>query len=336
MRAVRYDRYGSPDVLQVVEIPEPVPRAGDVKVKVFAASLDPLDWKIRAGHLRFVPLFDSPPRTVGVELAGDIVAVGGGPGPRHVGERVFGSLSPFRSSGSCAEYVVIHADRVAPIPDGIAYESAAVAPIAAGSAAQAFFDDAKLAAGQRVLVNGAAGGVGHFAVQVAKHLGAYVVGTCSAANVAFVHELGADEVLDYAASDLIGDLAARGEKLDLVLDAADTLGWHRAAKVLKRGGLYLSTGGRMETAVGATAAGLFAPLLNGTRAKALMLKEGGSNVARVAGLLAQGVLKPHIAHRVALEGVADAQRRMELGHARGKTVVLPHGSVVSSQVGSTP
>jgi len=331
MRAVRYERYGSPDVLQVVEIPEPTPEAGDVKVKVFAASLDPLDWKIRAGHLRFVPLFAPPPRTVGVEFAGDIVAVGGGPGPRHVGERVFGSLSPYRAGGSCAEYVVIRAHRVAPIPDGIPYESAAATPIAAGTAAQAFFDDAKLATGQRVLVNGAAGGVGHFAVQVAKHLKAHVVATCSATNVAFVQALGADEVLDYAASDVVGELAARSEKFDVVLDAADTLGWQRASRIMKRGGLYLSTGGSFATAVGTAAAGLFAPLVNGTRAQTFLLNDGGRNVRRLADLLAQRVLKPHIAHSVPLDGVADAQRRMELGHGRGKTVVLPHGPVVSSR-----
>lgn len=324
MRAVRYDRFGPPDVLKVVEIAEPLPLAGEVKVKIFAASLDPLDWKIRAGHVRWVPMFARPPRTVGVELAGEIVGVGGGPGPRHVGERVFGSLLPFGRDGSCAEYAVIAAHRVVPIPPGVSFEHAAAAPVAGGTAVQALVDDAKLAAGQRVLITGAAGGVGHLAVQMAKHLGAYVVGTCSASNVEFVRGLGADEVVDYAT----GDLTARSDRFDLVFDAVDALDWRRARTLLVRGGLYLGTGGSLSAAIGTAAGALVSPLLQGTRAQTFVLKSSGANCQRLAGLLASGVLKPHIAHRVALEDVAQAQRRMETGHGRGKTVVLPHGPVL--------
>jgi NADPH:quinone reductase-like Zn-dependent oxidoreductase len=324
MRAVRYERFGPPDVLQVAEIAEPVPKAGEAKVKIFAASLNPLDWKIRAGHVRFVPMFARPPRTVGVDLAGEIVGIGGGPGPRHVGERVFGSLSPFGRDGSCAEFAVIGAHRIVPIPDGVSYEHAAATPAAGGTAVQALIDDAKVAAGKRVLITGAAGGVGHFAVQVAKHLGAYVVATCSTPNVDFVGELGADEVVDYTKD----DVTARNDKFDVVFDAADALGWQRAGSLLLRGGLYLGTGGTASSAIGTVAAGLFTPLLSGTRARTFLLNEGGASCRRLAELLAAGVLKPHIAHRVSLEQVVDAQRRMESGHGRGKTVVLPHGPVV--------
>lgn len=319
MRAVRYQRFGPPGVLQVAEIAEPVPKAGEVKVKIFAASLNPLDWKIRAGHVWFIPMFARPPRTVGVELAGEIVGVGGGPGPRHIGERVFGSLSPFGRDGSCAEYAVIGAHRVVPIPDGVSYEHAAVTPVAGGTAVQALIDDAKVDAGKRVLIIGAAGGVGHFAVQVAKHLGAHVVATCSTSNVEFVRELGADEVVDYSKE----DVTARGGKFDVVFDAADALGWQRARSLLVRGGLYLCTGGSTSSAIGTVVAGFFAPLLSGTRAQTFLLKTGGASCRRLAELLAAGVLKPQITHRVSLEQVADAQRRMETGHGRGKTVVLP-------------
>ena len=324
MRAVRYERFGTADVLQVAEIAEPVPNAGDVKVKIFAASLDPLDWKIRAGHLRFLPMFARPPRTVGTELAGEIVGVGGGPGPRYIGERVFGSLSPYGRDGSCAEYAVIGAHRVVPIPEGISYEQAAAAPVAGGTAAQALIDDAKVAAGQRVLIIGAAGGVGHLAVQVAKHLGAYVVATCSAANVEFVRELGADEVVDYSKDDMTG----RGDKFDVVLDTADALGWRRARSLLAPGGLYLGMGGSTSTAIGTVVAGFFTQLRTGMRAQTFLLKTGGTSCRRLAELLAKGVLKPQVTHRVSLEQVADAQRRMETGHGRGKTVVLPHGPVL--------
>ncbi len=324
MRAVRYERFGSPDVLEVADIAEPVPAAGEVKVKIFAASLDPLDWKIRAGHVRFIPMFARPPRTVGVELAGDIVGVGGGPGPRHVGERVFGSLSPFRRDGSCAEYAAIAANRVVPIPEGLSYEQAAATPVAGGTAVQALIDDARVVAGQRVLIIGAAGGVGHLAVQVAKHLGAYVVATCGTANLDWVRELGADEVVDYAKD----DVTQRSDKFDLVFDAADAIGWQRARSLLVRGGLYLGTGGSASSAIGTALGGLLTPMLNGTRAQTFVLEDGGRSCARLAELLAAGVIKPHVAHRVTLEQVADAQRRMERGHGRGKTVVLPHGPVL--------
>lgn len=317
MRAVRYDRYGPPDVLHVAEVELRAPAAGEVKVRIHAASLNPLDWKIRAGHLRLLPLFASPPRTVGVDLAGEIVATGGGPGPRHVGERVFGSLPAFGRDGSCAQFAIIAARRLAPIPPTGSYESCAALPVSAGTAVQALVDDAPLGAGQRVLINGAAGGVGHLAVQVARHLGAHVVATCSASNVDFVRTLGADVVLDYA----IDDLTPAGP-FDVIFDVADALGWARAAPLLARGGHYVSTAGTAASAVGTTIAGLVAPF-SGKRAHALILRDGGESCQRLADWLARGVLQPHVAHRVPLEGVAEAQRRMEAGHGTGKTIVVP-------------
>jgi NADPH:quinone reductase-like Zn-dependent oxidoreductase len=317
MRAVRYDRYGPPDVLHVADIPLRAPAAGEVSVRIHAASLNPLDWKIRAGHLRRLPMFSPPPRTVGVDLAGDIVATGGGPGPRHVGERVFGSLPAFGRDGSCAEFAIIAARRLAPIPQNASYEACAALPVSAGTAVQAFVDDAPLSAGQRVLINGAAGGVGHFAVQVAKHLGAHVVATCSATNVEFVRSLGADDVLDYSTA----DIAAAGP-FDVIFDVADTLSWQRAAALLGRGGRYVSTAGTAKSAIGTVVAGLAAPF-SGKQAHALILKDGGASCARLGEWLERGALHAHIASRVPLDGVAEAQRRMESGHAAGKTLVFP-------------
>ena len=113
MRALRYDRFGSPDVLEVVDIPEPAPRAGEVKVRVHAASLNPLDWKLRAGHLRWLPMFRGPPRTLGTDFAGEIVGVSAGVRSHFVGERVFGSLRPFGRDGALAEHLVAAVDRLA-------------------------------------------------------------------------------------------------------------------------------------------------------------------------------------------------------------------------------
>jgi NADPH:quinone reductase-like Zn-dependent oxidoreductase len=322
MRAVRFDRYGPPDVLHVAEMPEGVPAAGEVRLRIEAASLNPLDWKLREGHMRFVPVFKSPPRTTGCDVAGVIVAVGGGPGPRHVGEHVFGSLSPFGREGSCAQSCVIAAERLAPIPPGIAFDVAACLPVAAGSAVQALADEAQLAAGQRVLITGAAGGVGHFAVQYAKHLGAHVVGVCGTANVTFVEELGADRVVDYRTT----DVTKLDETFDVVFDAANALDWRRAQHLLTPRGLYLGTAGSLASAIGTGAGALLAPLFGGTRARNLALRASATAWTRLAGLAAHGVLRPHIARRIGLAEVAAAQADMATGHGRGKIVVLPTDS----------
>lgn len=322
MRTVRYDRFGPPDVLHVVDSPDPAPAAGELLIKVVAASLNPLDWKIRAGHVRFVPLFARPPRTPGTDLAGEVIGVGGGPGPRHLGERVFGVLLPFGGAGSCAQYAVIGAHRVVPIPPAVSFEAAATLPVAGGTALQALTDEAELRSGQRVLITGAAGGVGHFAVQLAKHLGAHVTGTCGPANVEFVRSLGADEVLDYT----LTDASTLPKTFDLVLDLAESLGWRHAGALLVRGGLFLGVGGSATTAVSGAIGAAIAPFVSGIRARALLLKGGATSCTRLGALAAAGVLKPHIARRVTLDEVADAQRQMETGHGRGKIVVTPHVS----------
>jgi NADPH:quinone reductase-like Zn-dependent oxidoreductase len=238
MRALRYDRFGPPEVLHVVDVPEPVPQAGEVKVRVHAASLNPLDWKVRAGHLRWLPVFRRPPRTLGCDFAGEIVGVSAGARSHYVGERVFGSLLPFGRDGSLAEYIVAGVDRLATMPDDLGFDQAAALPIAAGTALQAIVDEAHLGAGQRILVTGAAGGVGHFAVQIAKHLGAHVVAVCGAANADFVRGLGADEVIDYARD----DFTRRADRFDVVFDAACASSFTAARAVLTSGSFGLRNG----------------------------------------------------------------------------------------------
>jgi NADPH:quinone reductase-like Zn-dependent oxidoreductase len=248
VRAVRYDRYGPPDVLRVVDgVAEPQPAAGVVGVRIEAASLNPLDWKLCAGALRQVPGAKSPPRTTGCDFAGVIAAVGAGVSTWREGDRVFGMLSPFGREGSCAERCTVRADRIAAIPDGVSFEAAACLPVAAGEAVQALADEAELAAGQRVLIVGAAGGVGHFAVQFARHAGAHVTGACGSGNLDFVkRDLGADEVVDYRATDLL----TLGKRFDVVFDVAGVLDWRTASRhLLVRGGLYLATGGSTSSAM---------------------------------------------------------------------------------------
>lgn len=317
MRALRYHSYGSPDVLRIDELPEPSPGAGQVKVRLQAASLNPLDWKIRAGQVRYIPIFRSPPRGMGADFAGEIVAVGPGPNARAVGERVFGSLLPFGREGTLADFLVIPDDRVLPIPQDLDAGEAAALPVAGGTALQALTDEAHVGPGQRVLITGAAGGVGHLAVQIAKHLGAYVVGVCSEANAAFVRELGADEAVDYAHD----DYTRRSDRFDAVFDAASASTFDAASRVLTPSGVYISTGGNATALLGTVGAAVFARLTSRQRAIPMTLRNDARIWQRVLQLVRDRAIKVHIARTISLEEVAEAQRAMETGHGRGKIVV---------------
>jgi len=319
MRAVRYDGYGAADVLYVADIAEPEPGPGEVKLRIRAASLNPLDGKARAGHLRFLPMFRGPPRGTGCDVAGEIVAVGGGAAPRHMGERVFGSISPMVRNGSFAEYAVMPADSLAAIPEGVEFEQAAALPLAGGMALQALTDHARLAAGERVLITGAAGGVGHFAVQIAKHLGAHVVGVCSAANVEFVRGLGADEVVDYGRD----DFTRRADRFDVVFDAACASSFAAARHVLTETGCYINTAGSAAAAIDAAASAVVARITSRQRVIVFPVSAGSATWQRLATLAASGAVRPHIERRITLEDTADAQRAMETRHGRGKVIVVP-------------
>jgi NADPH:quinone reductase-like Zn-dependent oxidoreductase len=317
MRALRYDRFGPPDVLHIVDIPEPVPRPGEVKVRVHAASLNPLDWKIRAGHLRWLPMFRAPPRTLGCDFAGVIVGVSAGARSHYVGQRVFGSLRPFGRDGALADFLVARVDRLAAIPEALDDMQAAALPLAAGTALQALVDEARLEAGQRVVITGAAGGVGHFAVQIAKHVGARVVAVCSAANADFVRGLGADEVIDYARD----DFTRRDDRFDAVLDAASASSFMKARNVLTAGGCYISTGGDAASVAATSLGALRARVDSRQRAIPLVVDGNSARWERLAALAQRSVLAAHIERAITLEDVADAQRAMETGHGRGKIVV---------------
>ncbi len=316
MRALRFARFGPAEVLQVADVAEPVPGAGEVKVRVHAAGLNPLDWKIRAGHLRLLPV-GRPPRGLGCEFSGTIVGTGGGAHARHAGERVFGVLSPFARDGAFAEFVVVPHDAVTPMPGSLGFADAAALPIAGGTALQALVDVAHVAAGQRVLVTGAAGGVGHYAVQVGKHVGAFVVGTCGPGNVAFVRGLGADEVLDYTQD----DFTRRSDRFDVVFDAASASSFRAARAVLTPEGVYVGTSGSTEAVVSTVLGGIVSRLSSRQRAVAFALQRGAAQWQRLAALAAAGALRPHVERTVALDEVPEALRAMETGHGRGKIVV---------------
>jgi len=317
MRALRYHHYGPPEALRIDELPEPSPAAGHAKIRVHTVGLNAIDWKILAGHVRFVPLFRSPPRGVGFDFSGEIVGVGGGATSRYVGQRVFGSLLPFGRDGACAEYIGVPYDRMLELPDEVDDIQAAALPIAGGTALQALTDEAQLEPGWRVLITGAAGGVGHFGVQIAKHLGAHVVAVCSARNGDFSRSLGADEVVDYAKH----DFTRRDDRFDVVFDAACKSSFAAARRVLTESGIYINTGGDVGSLMQTVASAALTRFTSRQRAIPLALKNGPAIWQRLLKLVRKGVLRAHIERTVAMEEVADAFRAMSMGHGRGKIVV---------------
>lgn len=317
MKALRYDRYGPADELYVAEVAEPECPPGGFKIRVHAVSLNPLDWKIRAGHFALVPGFDRPPRGVGSDFAGVIVGVGGGASRHYVGQRVFGSLPARARQGALAETIAVAENAFVAVPDSLGFEIAAALPIAGGTAVQALEDHARLKPGQELLVTGAAGGVGHFAVQLGKHLGARVTAVCGPANVDFVRDLGADDVIDYTQDDFLRRKAA----YDVVFDAACSSDYFACRRVLAPTGVYVNTSGSHGAALRTFGAGVVARFLSTQRAIALVLANRAPMWTRLARHAAAGVLRPRIVQRIGLADVAAAQRAIETGHGRGKIVV---------------
>jgi NADPH:quinone reductase-like Zn-dependent oxidoreductase len=230
MRAWRMQRYGGIEAMTLDSMPVPSPGAGQVLVRMRAASINPIDWKIREGYLKaMLPL--QFPKVMGRDGAGEIVSVGEGAGEFSVGERVTGLATP-SGDGTHAEFAVLAADGIARIPDSVGFAEAASLGVAGLSAFIPLVENAKLASGQRILIHAGAGGVGHIAIQIARHLGAEVITTCSAANAEFCKSLGASRCVDYRSEDFTRSVSG----CDVVFDTVGGEVHQRSAQVLKPGG----------------------------------------------------------------------------------------------------
>jgi NADPH2:quinone reductase len=308
MKAIRVERLGEPEVLELKEVDSPAaPAEGEVSIRVQAAGVNPVDCKMRRRPAP--PAWGlTLPFTPGWDVAGVVQEAGPGAGGFKPGDFVFGLVAFPRPGRAYAEMTVVPAADLAARPAGIDAVHAAAVPLAALTAWQALFDAGALAAGQRVLIHAAAGGVGHFAVQLAKWRGAHVIGTASGGNVDFVRGLGADEVIDYTRAPLGGAVA----DLDLVLD---TIGGETRASswpLLKRGGVLLSIVGEPDQA---------ASEAHGVRGKGVFVHPSGSQLAEIAALLAAGTVRPHLDRAYPLAEAAAAHSQVEGGHVRGKVVL---------------
>ena len=324
MRAATYPKYGSPDVIEVRDIDRPVPGPDEVLIRVHAASVNPLDWHMLRGTPRFLRLTEGLFRpkhpVLGADVAGVVVEVGADVGDLAIGDEVFGEIG----HGAIAEFARCPVSCVARKPASVSWEAAAAVPVAALTALQGLRDVGQIRSGMKVLVNGASGGVGIFAVQIAKSYGAEVTGVCSTGNLDLVRKAGADHVIDYTSADF-----TRGEaRYDLIFDAVG----NRRVSELKRaltptGACALMGFDTMGLLAANMIAGKFATKSGGQRFGNLTAHPNRADLEIIAGLLDSGALRPFIDRRYTLDQTADAIRYLETRRVRGKLIVTVDGAV---------
>ncbi|WP_433205949.1 NADP-dependent oxidoreductase [Nocardia sp. CA-107356] len=302
MLAITQHAFGGPEVLEIVEVDRPSAGPGEVVVRVAATGMNAADWKLRSGLVRKL---GDPPFTLGFDVSGIVAEVGPGVEQFRVGDEVYGMV--LSRAGAYAEYVVAQADILAPKPASIDHIHAAAVPTAVLTAWQGL---AEVVAGQRVLVHAASGGVGHFAVQIAKNRGAHVIGTARAANHEFLGELGADEVIDYTTI----DFADAVRDIDVVFDLVGGEYGSRSLPVL-------ATGGRLIDAQGNDAE-------DDPRYERLYVTPSGSDLRELAALFEDGRLRVEIDQVLPMAEVVKAHHLSESGRVRGKIVLVPWNSPV--------
>ncbi|MBW4593188.1 MAG: NADP-dependent oxidoreductase [Brasilonema angustatum HA4187-MV1] len=303
MQAIRVHQYGESDVLKLETIAQPEPQPNEVLIRVQAAGVNPLDWKIRSGYMKEV--FPIPmPYTPGMDVAGIVEAIGADVKAFQVGQAVYGELN----MGAYAEFATASQDAIALKPQTLDFVQAASVPMVAMTAYQALFDYADLKPGQTVLIHAASGGVGMFAVQFAKWKGAHVIGTTSAANTEFVQSLGADQVIDYKSTSFEQVV----KNVDVVLDTLGGDTQARSYSVLKPGGILVSTPAP-PNAQDAQARGVRAEMVN--------MKPSASLLKEITNLLDSGQVKTVIAQTFSLSEARQAQDLSQRGHVRGKIVL---------------
>jgi len=306
MKAVRIHKYGGPEVLVYEDAPFPQPGNSDVLVRVHAAAVNPVDWKIREGYLKDM-LHHKLPLVMGWDVSGTVEAVGPGVIRFKPGDAVF-SRPDIMRDGTYAEYVVIRETDAAHKPNSIDHLHAAAIPLAATTAWQSLFDAAGLSTGQTVLIHGAAGGVGSFAVQLAKWKGAHVIGTASARNHDYLRWLGADEVVDYRTVSFEETV----RDVDVVFDTIGGDTQARSWKVLKRGGILVSILNPPSPEKAAA---------HGVRQAFVFMQPNAAELAEIAALVDAGKLKAMVETVLPLADARRAQELNQTGHTRGKIVL---------------
>lgn len=319
MKAIVRTKYGSPDILELLEINKPDPMDNQVLVRVHAAAVNPLDWHILRGEpfivrLMGFGLLKPKHQILGADMAGQVEAVGKNVIRFKSGDEVFGS-----SVGGFAEYACVREDKLVLKPAAITFEQAAAVPVAGITALQALRDHGRIQAGHYVLINGASGGVGTFAVQIAKALGAHVTGVCSGRNLEMVRSIGADHVIDYTKE----EFWRSGRKYDLIVDNAAFQSIRKSLHALQPNGVYVLVGGSSSTATILQSL-ILNPLISrmeGRKLVSFMASMNQPDLVVLEELLKAGKVVPVIDRKYSLSEVPQAIRYVEEGHTRGKVVI---------------
>jgi NADPH:quinone reductase-like Zn-dependent oxidoreductase len=318
MKAIVHHEYGSPDVLELVDLDKPVPADDEVLVRIRASSVNPAEWHevtgLLVGRAQMGLRKPKEPR-LGADFAGVVEAVGANVTDFKPGDEVFGGRT-----GAFAEYVSVRS-AIVPKPANVTFEQAAAVPIAALTALQGLRDKGQLQAGQNVLINGASGGVGTFAVQIAKALGAEVTGVCSTRNVEMVRSLGADQVVDYTKE----DFTRSGERYDLMLDIAGSRSWSDYKRVLKPEATFVLIGSQKRNRLIGPLSHVIKVRLASLRASQKMTffiaKLTREDLQVMRELIEAGKVTPVVERTYPLSEIADALRYLGEGHAQGKIVI---------------
>ena len=310
MKAVRFHEFGDPSVLRYEDAEDPVPGPGEVRIRVAATSFNGVDGGIRGGYLQG-PFPVTLPHTPGIEVAGTVDALGSDVEGPAVGDPVIAFL-PMTAPGAAAELVIAPAEVIAAAPTSIPLQDAAAMPMVGLTAWQALFDDAELHAGQRVLINGAGGGVGSYAVQLAKRAGAHVVATASARSAERVRSAGADEVIDHTS---ISVADAVTEPVDVLLNLARIAPeeFTALATLVGDGGVVVNTVPTIETPVDEA---------RGVRAVGVFVRSDAEQLSRLVALIDAGELRVAVAERAPLPDLADVHARAEADEISGKVIVV--------------
>lgn len=308
MQAVRFHEYGGPEQLVLEQVPVPQPGPGTVLVRVHAAGVNPVDWKVRAGWMRqFRPI--PLPAIPGRDFAGIVEAAGPDATAFAVGQAVYGMAD----SGSYAEYALASTKQIAPKPERLTFEEAASVPIGAVTAWRALFEAAQIEAGQRVLVQGAAGGVGLYAVQLARRKGVHVIGTASTGNQSFIRSLGVETAIDYRTT----PVASTVYDVDVVVDTVGGEVLESSYQLVQRGGVLVTIAGRPNED---------AARARGIRALSVGPAAEASGILREIGkLLESGQIEAYVDKVLPLGEARQAQESSETGHGRGHIVLQVRG-----------
>jgi len=320
VKAAVYTNYGPPDVVQINDVEKPAPKDNEVLLKVRAASVNPLDWHFMRGMpypLRLMAGLRKPKDArLGVDVAGQVEAVGRNVTQFKPGDEVFGT-----SRGAFAEYACTSESTLEIKPGNVTFEQAASVPIAAFTALQSLRDKGHIQPGLKVLINGAAGGVGTFAVQIAKSFGAEVTGVCSTSNVEMVRSIGADQVIDYTKE----DFTKSGRCYDIILDAVGNHSLSACRRVLNPKGIMIMAGAMAgRWMIGAMTRGIRASIVSrfvSQKIVGILAKPNKEDLTVLRDLMATGKVTPVIDRRYSLSEVPEAIRYLEAGHARGKVVI---------------